>query len=506
VRNFATSGGKLYFTASNGGSDSQPRPGSIGEELYVSDGTPAGTRLVRDIAPGPDSSAPRFLTDVDGTLYFGAAFGLWKSDGTEDGTLLIKEYAPNTSVFSLPPPVSFKGQLYFAWDDGVHGRELWRTDGTAAGTVLLKDIRTNGSSEPHGFVVVGDSLLFLVDSENNQTELWRADGTTEGTKHVFTFDSDLKLRFGGHVVAARDKAYLLAVHSEDRMELWVTDGTSEGTELLRGIVGGFAQTALAVGDRIFFTAGYELWVSDGTKNGTTSVGDIAPHAPPSAQQLTIVGDQLYFVGSGQSGFELWRTNGTAEGTAKIAGLPGMASRPTRVTAATQGTFYMLGVTADGMQVWKSNGTELTTQVIATLAAPRGNPGRLESLVVFDGAAYFTGTDGAFGLEPRRVEVSASTPSISGSTTRAGIPTTSGLVVSRNAADGSEVSYVKVTDIVGGNLYFDDGLTKPRRAASSFYPTLDSMGRGPFKYRLRPVPLTPVWGARQSPQRSLYFLD
>ncbi len=58
--------GTVYFQASDG---------SSGYELWKSDGTSAGTVLVRDIRPGATGANPSFLTNVNGTLYFQASDG-----------------------------------------------------------------------------------------------------------------------------------------------------------------------------------------------------------------------------------------------------------------------------------------------------------------------------------------------------------------------------------------------------------------------------------------------
>ena len=78
-----------------------------GEELWRTDGTPAGTFLVKDIFPGPSFSSPRELTNVNGTLFFVANEGgatrreLWKSDGSELGTVLVKDI--RTGIGSSSP-------------------------------------------------------------------------------------------------------------------------------------------------------------------------------------------------------------------------------------------------------------------------------------------------------------------------------------------------------------------------------------------------------------------
>src|SRR5262249_3773861 len=153
--------GTLFFTANDG---------VHGAELGESDGTAAGTQLVKDINPGAATSSPANLTDVGGTLFFTANDGvhgneLWKSDGTPDGTVLVKDILPGPgSSFNptfVPSLTDVGGTRFFMTNDGVHGNELWKSDGTAAGTVLVADLNPgSGSSFPANLTDVNGTLFF----------------------------------------------------------------------------------------------------------------------------------------------------------------------------------------------------------------------------------------------------------------------------------------------------------------------------------------------------------
>ena len=100
------------------------------------------------------------LSTVDGEAFFFASDPVsgsepWISDGTPEGTRLLKDIMPG-SADSSPTPlfehtfVAFNCLVYFAANDGVSGLELWRTDGTEAGTELAVDLIPG----PEGYLII----------------------------------------------------------------------------------------------------------------------------------------------------------------------------------------------------------------------------------------------------------------------------------------------------------------------------------------------------------------
>ncbi len=198
--------------------------GVNGGELWKSDGTAAGTVLVKDIRPGLSTSYPGNLTAVGNTLFFTADDGvngteLWKSDGTAAGTVLVKDIRPGYSGFG-PRYLTVVGNTLFFWaNDGVNGYGLWKSDGTTAGTVLVADI-SFGDSFPGYLTVVGSTLFFSAYDGVNGTELWQSDGTAAGTVLVGDIRPGSYGSYPFSLTAVGNTLFFQAYDGVNGQELW----------------------------------------------------------------------------------------------------------------------------------------------------------------------------------------------------------------------------------------------------------------------------------------------
>ena len=316
---FAEFAGRAVFTATDG---------VHGYEPWTTDLTAAGTVLLADVQPGPADSFAERYAEAAGRLWFrayDAAGGEpWCSDGTSAGTFRVRDVNPTGS--SQPELFTALGnRVFFVADDGVLGREAWLTDGTAAGTVLLRDIgRLPQGSLPFGVQAFGLRTLFTAFEPGGGRELYVTDGTTAGTTRLRDQTPGPAPTFYSPGALWRGAFWSLAAGGGS-LQLVRTDGTPAGTT---GFVvpGPFALGApVVLGDRLLFltstTAQTTLFVSDGTAAGTTALASFVGGFAGASSRLVRAGDFAYFAASTAStGRELWRTDGTVAGTTLVVEL------------------------------------------------------------------------------------------------------------------------------------------------------------------------------------------
>ncbi|MEZ5988816.1 MAG: hypothetical protein R3F30_06780 [Planctomycetota bacterium] len=384
----------LFFTA-NGGS---------GYELWLSDGTQAGTAEVMDIntTTATASSSPQYIVQaIPGLAVFAADDGLtgrelWVSDGTKAGTLNLdlNQPAPSPTLASSPNYLcALDDVLLFSALEPSAGRELWRSDGTTAGTTLVLDIYGGTSSgNPLYLVRLGSKVLFQANDGKSGAELWVTDGTAAGTKLLADINAGTASSSPSYLTRVRDKVYFMANDGKSGQELWVTDGTAAGTAQVADInttsatasSSPFGFTQLGSSERFVFRAndganGLELWVSDGTAAGTTLVKDInAGSASGSPNNMTAIGDLVWFAANdGTTGIEPWITDGTAAGTKALADiLPGTGhGNPIYFAEVAGKVFFQATDPLAGAELFESDGTTAGTKLFRDFISGSGGSGR-----------------------------------------------------------------------------------------------------------------------------------
>lgn len=354
VRHATAMGGKVYFSANDG---------AHGRELWVSDGTESGTHIVKDIAAGGNSSNPRNLYAVGSRLVFtafrpGIGWSMWATDGTEVGTVLINDVeTANTNddyYYNWHHTWCVVGStLYFNATNTTHGSALWKTDGTAVGSQVVKNIAPGGlGGTPIALTTMGGKLYYT--SVNDNSQLWVSDGTDAGTVRFTNaiWACDFTTGINGLV-------YVRGTNGTMTNGIWVTDGTPGNLTLLSTTLsaswfyierGGLAYMNPDAPSPHPYRP---LVGSDGTPGGTGVVASVSCNLPYT------VGNTLYF----SSPFDdpnarLWKSDGTGPGTVKVtdhianAATVGQVAGKALVSRIPDWNAYST--------VWSSDGTDAGT--------------------------------------------------------------------------------------------------------------------------------------------------
>lgn len=218
-------GAAIYFT----GTDAEH-----GGELWRTNGTVAGTKLLKDVTAGPETTRFESFRVVDDLLYFVAITpqhkSLWRTDGSEAGTLELFSRAGDVEVADMNLTVLGQKMFFLSPTDD---RSLWVTDGTADGTHLV-------------------APEFLAGTESIELTAFKG-----------------KLYFTAWNAPAN------GAQPHDHASLFATDGTTAETVLVNSFPKGrhVFEDLLVCGDRLFFRevgGPYDvLWSSLG-ESGTTA--------------------------------------------------------------------------------------------------------------------------------------------------------------------------------------------------------------------------------------------
>ena len=401
--NLTEIGGTLYLRADDG---------IHGVELWKSDGTEAGTEMVKDINPGVDDSTPQRMAEMGGILYFVADDGthggeLWTSDGTAAGTVMVEDMNTGAEWGVLSSIAEMNGKLYFLGNDGVGGNGLWTSDGTPGGAEIVKGGIISG-----GFwTVVGSTLFFQADDGTHGSELWKTDGTTAGTVMVKDINPGVDGSIPQELTEVNGTLFFHADDGTNGAELWKSDGTTAGTVMVKdidpGADHGFPVYLTEMDGILYFKAtddlsgyGFELWKSDGTDAGTVMVKDINPSGHGDPTRLTEMGGILYFYADdGINGDELWKSDGTDAGTVMVKDIyPGAGDSSMDHLTNVNGTLYfMANDGTNGDELWKSDGTEQGTVMVKDIY-PGINSSNPSNLTDVNGTLFFRADDGTNGDE------------------------------------------------------------------------------------------------------------
>jgi ELWxxDGT repeat protein len=386
------------------------RDAAHGRELWATDGTPQGTRLVKDLCPGPCDGAPAgFRPTLGRVLFEDAKQDLWSTDGTADGTVRLAHLPYAVSSLGLPVDLApLDGRIVFSRLD-ASGVRPWISD-LAPGRAepLLEsggDLAADGAIQD---LTPLDGRVLFAGCDGTSTGAWASDGTAPGTVLLPGTEKPCNPFAFLRMTQVGSQAGSLGFFDWDQ-KLWRTDGTPGGTFALDAPLSVHLRSGAALDGKLLFFAEPEsfspstngwvwtLWTSDGTPAGTQARFPRRFGNVPSPLNETGNGYLLFTAPRPEDPFyvDLWRTDGTDAGTRPILTQTGHYTLGMETASLGGRTFFVLQRPIAGREapeLWSTDGTAAGTAPVISdfdqrdLDAP--HPLNPISLVVFKSALYF----------------------------------------------------------------------------------------------------------------------
>jgi len=446
---------------------------SINGELGITDGTVAGTKILKDLNNNNQSSQPYLLGVVNGLTLFAGNDGihgyeLWKTDGTENGTVMVKDIIEGstesipTFTHSLKATAALNNLLFFpVYIESNQGFDLWKSDGSPNGTSIVKSLT---ASLIRNFLVYQNTLYFtVIDGGINSQQLWRSDGTEAGTYPIYTCSAPAGQNLQVlEAVGMGGDVYFNGADALIGQELFKYSIAQQQVSLVKdmrsGSNSGSAGKLTVVNNQLYFTAndgtGTHLFKTDGTDAGTTKTKDFV------IGSLINYNNQLFFTTSEQAtGLELWKTDGTNTQLVKDIQPGEIGSGIFSMFVRNNTLIFTAQTSAEGLELWRSDGTEAGTYLIKDI-----NPGSksgipsigngIPSLTINNTIFLFSADDGVNGEEIWKSDGTTQGTTLLNLNRDLELNTYGEFV-----AAGNSIFFSAVSGVHGKQLWFTDGNSK-----------------------------------------------
>lgn len=408
--------GKVFYVGTDAGN---------GSELWVSDGTLNGTKLLKDIEPGPGSSAIANFKHPPSSPYvfFTATTAsegdeLWRTDGTEQGTQIVKDLEPGSATSNIYIMLAHNDKIYFRAQTTLDGQELYVSDGTTSGTKMLFESSpgTQGSASNSVFGNGADVYFSDYNYSEGIGKLYKTDGSPANNTLIVSANADgsmfydslqLEFFYNGYIYFSSYNGY--------GYEIFSSAGTNATTNMLKDIYPGgmssyaSASSQMILNNKVLVYFSFEgsgtstgYYLSDGTPAGTTKV----TQSITTNSFFGVFGGNKLVYSACTNGYdcELYSSSGVNGDAVKLKEIyPGStgsnanSSSPSFAAKIGNNIFFTATNATEGLELYVTDGTQVGTILLKDIYA--GSVGSSPSNFITVGSnLLFTAKSNLYGEE------------------------------------------------------------------------------------------------------------